>query len=50
MDMMETNVSAEPLQNCGQFVKRTPLNAGFEIIPLVVTFPVLTFVVMLDGK
>ena len=50
MEMMETNVSAEPLQNCGQFVKRTPLHAGFEIIPLGVTFPVHPFVGMLDVK
>ena len=48
VDVMETDVPAEPLQDGRQFIKGTALQAGFEVIPLAVALPIHSLEIMLN--
>ena len=50
MDMMETDIPGEPLQDLGKFIERTTVQAGVEELPIWVTFPIGRVKVMLNIK
>lgn len=50
MNMMEPDVSREPLQHFGQFIKGTALYGNGQITPIVVPLPVDPFILMLHIK
>ena len=48
MDVMEANIAGKPLQNPGQLIERTALQAGSQEIPLVMALPVRPIEIVLD--
>lgn len=50
MNVMESDVSREPLEDFGQLVERTAVEGRFRKIPVGMTLPVDVFKLMLDVK
>ncbi len=48
MDVMETDIACEPLQNFGKFIEGTSIHACLEEFPIFVTFPIGGIKIMLD--
>jgi hypothetical protein len=48
VNVMETDVSREPLENFGEFIKRTSFESGTCEIPVVLPFPVDAFELVLN--
>jgi hypothetical protein len=48
MDVMETDITSEPLQNLGKFVEGTTVHASFEELPILMAFPIGRLEIMLD--
>src|SRR5215210_1293876 len=48
MDMMKTDIPGEPLQDFGELIERTAIQAGVEELPIWVAFPISWVKVMLN--
>src|SRR5678810_103142 len=48
MNMMKPNVPGKPLQDLRQLIKRTPLEGGVGVVPLVRAFPVHSLELVLN--
>ena len=48
MNMMETDISAHPLQDTGKLVIRAAFNGCFHVAPLIIMFKIRILELMLD--
>jgi hypothetical protein len=50
MDMMQADITAEPLKHFRQFVIRAPFQSSLQRVPMLMTGPIHSLELMLDVK